>query len=184
MAKGFIIESSIRATDVVALNRYAVSSTADFDGGNLVALSAPTTQGDDVWTATVPAQAGGLYVAYNPSMHITVDGNGQYAGLSADPRDYTNVKGTVFTVFKPQVGDIFVISADCVDSTVSAAVAGDILEAKSGQSKWTRVAKATGATANSTATQIMHPVVIPFPATKGSVGFSKQSGFKVEVVQA
>lgn len=185
MAKGFLIESSITATDVVAKNRYAVSSTADFDGGNLVALTAPTVQGEDRWTATVPAAGalGGLYIAYNPSMHITEVGENQYAGLSVDPRDYTNVKGETFTVFKPEVGDIFVLSAENID-TPNTVVDGDFVEAKAAQSTWTRVAKATGATAGSTAAQVMHKVVIPFPAKKGTIGFSKQTGFKVAVVQA
>ena len=183
--KGFIIESMIQATDVVALNRYCVSATNDFDGGNLVALTAPTVQGHDEWTASVPAAGtlGDLWVAYNPSLHITEVGNGEYAGLTIDVRDYTNVAGRVFTVFKPVKGDIFVLSKECVDATVSSAVAGDILESKASQSKWTRVAAATGATAGSTAVEIMHKVVIPFPPTKGAIGFTKQDAFKVVCVQ-
>lgn len=182
--KGFIIESMVAATDVVAFNRYCIAE-ADIDGGNLIALTAPTTQGDDVWTASEPAVGalGGLWIAYNPSLHITEVGDGEYAGLTADPRDYTNVTGKVFSAFKPQIGDIFVLSKECVDASVSSAVAGDFLESKASQSTWQRIAKNTGATAGSTAVQIMHKVNIPFPATKGTIGMTKQEGFKVEVVQ-
>lgn len=186
MAKhGFIIESMIQATDVVALNRYCESASVDFDGGNLVALTAPTVQGNNVWTAAKPAAGtlGGLGIAYNPSLHITEIGDGEYAGLTVDVRDYTNTKGRTFTVFMPQIGDIFVLSKECVDTTVSSAVAGDFLESKASQSTWTRVAKSTGATAGSTAVEIMHKVVIPFPPVKGAIGFTKQEGFKVVCVQ-
>lgn len=182
MAKGFIIESMIAATDVVAYNRYA-KSAVDIDGGNLVALTAPTAQGDDVWTATKPATGGlnGLWIAYNPSFRITEIGDNEYAGLSADVRDYTNVAGRVFTVFKPQIGDIFVLSADAVDASAENVAAGDYLEAKNAQTTWTR--KTSSPDANTTAAVVMHKVNIPFPAVKGHVGFTKQAGFKVELVQ-
>lgn len=181
MAHAFMIESSITATDVVANNRYC-KSDADFDGGTLCALAAPTAQGDDVWTASVPVEGalGGLWVAYNPSYHVTEVGNGEYAGLSADIRDYTNEAGRTFTAFKPEIGNIFVISKDAVDSESATAAAGDILEAKAAQSTWNKVASAT---AGSTAVKIMHKVKIPFPAGKGKVGFDFAEGFKVEVIQ-
>ena len=53
MAYGVLIESKIQAKNIEALNRSAISSTANFDGGALVVLTAPTTVGEDRWTATV-----------------------------------------------------------------------------------------------------------------------------------
>lgn len=181
---GFIIEAHIAASDVRTLNRDCVSSTADFDGGNLVALAHPTKQGDDVWTATAPATGalGGLWVAYNPSLHIHKIGDNEYAGLTKDPRAFTNVQGKVFSAFKPQVGDVFVISKECVASgDVASVVVDDYLEAKNGQATWGR--KTSSPTAGSTAVQVMKKVVIPFPAQKGHIGFSKQDAFEVVCVQ-
>ena len=54
MAYGVLIESMIQAKNIDALNR-SVTSVANVAGGGLIALTAPTTQGNDVWTAAVPA---------------------------------------------------------------------------------------------------------------------------------
>lgn len=185
MANGFMIESAISATNIDAENRFAVAEIA-VAGGELVALTAPTKQGDDVWTATAPGAEtlGGCWMAYNPSMHITMVGENEFAGLSADPRDYTNEANKVFTVFKPRRGDEVIVSADCVDKDTSAnIVAGDILESKADQTQLTRVAAATGATTGSTAFKVEHKYIVPFPATKGAIGMTQQTCWKIECVQ-
>jgi hypothetical protein len=53
MAYGVLIESMIQAKNIDALNR-SVKAQIDVAGGGLLALAAPTTQGDDVWTAAAP----------------------------------------------------------------------------------------------------------------------------------
>ena len=120
-------------------------------------LEAPTATGEDRWKATVPAEGkvSGLWMAYNPTNRfINVDGR-LLAGLLADERAYTNIQGRTFDAFKPQIHDEICFSIDDLDATSKAALAsiesGDILEAKAGQSTLTRVAKATGATADTTA---------------------------------
>jgi len=184
MAYGVLIESSIQAKDIDALNRFAVSSTTAVAGGGLVALTAPTTQGEDRWTATVPATGAltGLYMAYNPSGKYTVVNGKYFAGLSADPRDYTNVQSKSFTVFKPKVGDEIVITVDAVESaSQSAVVAGDFLEAKNAQTTLTRVASATGATANTTSFRVEWVGSLAFP--QGAIGNSYVKAFKAVCVQ-
>ena len=108
--KGFVYETQISAKDVDALNRYAKASV-DIDGGALVSLGG-IAEGD-VFTATKATAGtnGGLWMAYNPEEHLTVVGDNMFAGLTADPRDYTNIAGRVFDVFKPQVGDIIGLTA-------------------------------------------------------------------------
>jgi len=185
MAKGFIIESRIAATNVDAYNRDCVCVDTDFDGGNLISLAHPTAQGSDVWTADTPATGslGGLWIAYNPALHINKIGNNEFAGLTKDVREFTNVQGRVFSAFKPQVGDVFILSKECVASADAASVvADDYLEAKNGQSTWGR--KTSSPTSGSTAVKVMKKIVIPFPAQKGHVGISKQDAFEVECVQA
>lgn len=172
MAHGLIIESKISADNVEALNRSVVSTTADFDGGNLMVLTAPTTVGEDRWTATVPATGAvsGLWVAYNPTdRFIDVEGR-VFAGLLADERAYTNLKGKTFDAFKPKVGDEIDFTVDCIDDATDA-VAGDYLEAKAGQATLTRVAEATGATASTTAFQIEYVKYAEF--AKADIGFDK-----------
>ena len=98
--KGYMIEKRISAKDVEALNRSAVSAS-DVDGGALVALAG---YANGVFTATKATTGLGNYMAYNPSEHLTQVNGNVFAGLSKDPRDYTNLAGRTFDVFKPQAG--------------------------------------------------------------------------------
>ena len=182
MAYGVLIESMIQAKNIDALNR-SVKAEIDVDGGNLIALTAPTEQGNDVWTASAPitGKLGNLWIAYNPCVKYTVVNGKKFAGLSADNRDYTNIKGEVFDAFKPVVGDEIVVTIDDVDATGASAVAGDILESKDGQTKFTRVAGGT-ATTGSTAFQIEWVGTVDFP--KANIGVDKVKVFKAVCVQA
>lgn len=182
MAYGVLIESMIQAKNIDALNR-SVKANIDVDGGNLIALTAPTEQGNDVWTASVPTtgKLGNLWIAYNPCVKYTVVNGKKFAGLSADNRDYTNIKGEVFDAFKPVVGDEIIVTIDDVDDTGASAVAGDILESKNGQTKFTRVAGGT-ATTGSTAFQIEWVGTVDFP--KANIGVDKVKAFKAVCVQA
>ena len=182
MAYGVLIESMIQAKNIDALNR-SVKANIDVDGGNLIALTAPTEQGNDVWTASVPTtgKLGNLWIAYNPCVKYTVVNGKKFAGLSADNRDYTNIKGEVFDAFKPVVGDEIIVTIDDVDDTGASAVAGDILESKNGQTKFTRVAGGT-ATTDSTAFQIEWVGTVDFP--KANIGVDKVKAFKAVCVQA
>ena len=182
MAYGVLIESMIQAKNIDALNR-SVKANIDVDGGNLIALTAPTEQGNDVWTASAPTtgKLGNLWIAYNPCVKYTVVNGKKFAGLSADNRDYTNIKGEVFDAFKPVVGDEIIVTIDDVDATGASAVAGDILESKNGQTKFTRVAGGT-ATTGSTAFQIEWVGTVDFP--KAGIGIDKVKAFKAVCVQA
>jgi hypothetical protein len=181
MAYGVLIESMIQAKNIDALNRSVVSNV-DVAGGGLVALSAPTVKGEDRWTASAPSDTlSGLWIAYNPSVKYTQVNDKVYAGLSSDLRDYTNVKGKTFDAFKPKVGDEIIVTIDAVDKTGVNAVAGDILQAKAGQTTFTRVAKATGATADTTAFEIEYVDSVDFP--KAEIGVEKVVAIKAVCVQ-
>lgn len=182
MANGVIVESRIQATNIDALNRTA-QATIDVAGGGMIALAPSGEQGNEVWTATAPnTELGGLWIAYNPAEHLTKVGDKFFAGLSKDPRDYANIANRPFDCFKPQVGDEIDITIDCVDATGADAVAGDILESKAGQTTFTRVAAATGATAGSTAFEIEYVGVAPFPMA--GIGMEQVKMFRCRCVQA
>lgn len=182
MAFGVIVESRIQATNIDALNRTAKCADA-VAGGGLVALTPSGVQGDEVWTAEAPSTTmNGLWMAYNPAEHLTEVNGKQFAGLSKDPRDYANVADRPFDVFKVEVGDELDLTIDCVDSTASSAVAGDILEAKAGQTTLTRVAAATGATPDTTAFEIEYVGVAPFP--QAGIGMEQVTMFRVRCIQA
>ena len=52
-------------------------------------------------------------MAYSPEDVVLTDGLGnQFKVGTLDPRAFTNIAGTVFSGFKPQVGDLVLVSAD------------------------------------------------------------------------
>lgn len=182
MANGVLIESMIQAKNIDALNRSVICADADVAGGGLIALTAPTVQGEDRWTASVPnATLGGLWIAYNPEVRYTEVNGKLYAGLSADDRDYTNIKGHTFDAFKPKVGDEIVVTIDTVDESGAQTVAGDFLEGKAGQTTFQRIAKNTGKTAGSTSFEIEWVGSVDFP--QAGIGIEKVKAIKAVCVQ-
>ena len=182
MAYGVIVESRIQATNIDALNRTA-QATVDVAGGGLIALTPSGVQGNEVWTAEEPSdELGGLWIAYNPAEHLTKVGDKFFAGLSKDPRDYANIADRPFDCFKPEVGDEIDITVDCVDDTADDVVAGDILESKAGQTTFTRVAAAPGATEGSTAFEVEYVGVAPFPMA--GIGMEQVKMFRCRCIQA
>lgn len=120
MAHNVLIENMVAGLNVDAYNRSAVAAT-DVDNGNIVILSAlSTTAGEaDVWTALTPSTANGLtgvWMAYQPSEVLT---DGKYLNLDPDPRNFVNLTGKTFSVFKPQLGDIVTMTADGLAGTKS-----------------------------------------------------------------
>ena len=104
-----------------------------------------------------------------------------YAGLSADPRDYTNIKNHTFDAFKPKIDDEIIVTIDDVDDTGTNVVAGDILESKDGQAKFTRVAGGTGATSGHTAFKVEWVDTVDFP--QAGIGVEKVKAIKAVCVQ-
>jgi hypothetical protein len=107
-----LIPSAIAATNIDSYNRPCVCAS-DVDNGNLLKL---TTYGvasgeSEVWTAVAPSAGvglSGLWMAYEPELVWS----GNYRGLDPDVRNYYTKATRVFSAFKPQVGDLFVITED------------------------------------------------------------------------
>ena len=180
MAHGILIESLIEAENVDKLQRSFVA-TADVDGGGVVSLTAPTTQGDNVWTATAGYVEGNtIAIAYNPQNHFTDVNGKRYAGLSADDRDYTNLANEVGGAFIPRKDDeIIVTNEDIVTSTLALAVAGNYLVPTASDFRWT----ATDTKPQSgVVLQIENVEKYQFPPVKGSIGFSVQNAVKAVVI--
>lgn len=113
-------------------NKSFKSATVDFDGGNLI----HGVRGvDDVYTANVPTTGNlkGLYMAYNPSERYIKINNLKIAGqpISVDPRNYTNLAGTVGDMFKLEIGDEAEILKEGIVGEVAPTV-GQFLEARNG----------------------------------------------------
>lgn len=170
MAKGYMIESRIQAKDIEALNGTGVCS-ADVDGGTLLTLG---TETKGVTTVTKSTSGKGLAMAYNPSEHFTkIDGE-IYAGLSVDPRAYTNLANRPLDYFIPQVGDKVVLTVGNIADNQTITV-GTFLE----QESTGYVAKAS-ATTDTTSFKVLEIQSIPFPQ-KG-IGFDFATGYLVQCV--
>lgn len=171
--KGYMIEKRIFAKDVEALNRSAKSAT-NIDGGTLVSLGA---YADGVFTATKATEGIGLWMAYNPSEHFTeVEGN-IFAGLTKDPRDYTNLHDRTFDVFKPQVGDLVTIT----DGNLKAGEASKVVEGKFLEQGANGYEVKTSATASTTSLKVIAVETLPFP--QAGIGMEFAKAYLCEVAQ-
>ena len=116
MAKAILIPTLTAAKNVDTYNRSFIAQV-DLDNGNIFSkgdLSDKTNE-SQVYKAETPKTGSltGLWMAYNPEDVVLTDELGnQFKVGNLDPRAFTNVAGTVFSGFQPQVGDIVTISAD------------------------------------------------------------------------
>lgn len=123
MAKSILIPTLTTAKNVDALNRSFIGEV-DLDNGNVFGkgeLSASANE-SQVYEATTPEEElTGLWMAYSPEDVVLTDGLGnQFKVGTLDPRAFTNTAGVVFSGFKPQVGDLVLISADGIAGEAAA----------------------------------------------------------------
>lgn len=128
MTHAVLVQNKVMAQDVDSLNRAALG-TADLDNGWLVSLptqnTAATVGNAEVWDAGQPATAtlAKLWMVYEPEVVVTVSGSLQFKGIDPDPRNFYLPTGTIFSVYKPQVGDIITVTADALATGSGAASA-------------------------------------------------------------
>ena len=116
MAYSVIIPEQTQATDVSSLNRTVVCGSPLENGwvfrvdgysastgySEVLHVSAPTT-----------GSLNGLWMAYTPEIVVVAAADGtQYKGINQDPRNFRNEAGKLVDAFKPQPGDIILMSED------------------------------------------------------------------------
>lgn len=116
---GIFIPDAIAAKDIDAFNRTAISGV-DFDSGNICILSGKSsTSGEaEVWTAIAPSTGNGLtgvWMVYDPELVWT----GSYRGLDPDVRNFYVAAGKTFSIFKPQLEDVFTLTGDSINGSKS-----------------------------------------------------------------
>ncbi len=118
MSKSVVILSSVAAKNVDAFVKSGVSATVDYENGNVVKLDGKSdTDGmKDVFDV---ANIGHIendtaYMVYEAPVPVVA---GKYKGITDDPREFEIEKGTVFNIYKPQVGDEIVVSEDGIDGS-------------------------------------------------------------------
>lgn len=133
MTRSVIVQSKVVAQNIDSLNRTAVAA-ADLENGNLVILATRNTSAtrgqEEVWDATCPATAtlAKCWMVYEPEVVTLISGTKSFKGIDSDPQDFYLPTGEFFSVFKPQVGDILLLTADAFSNSRTAegfAVAAD-----------------------------------------------------------
>lgn len=121
MAHNVLIPSSIAAKNTDSYNWSGVAATT-LDNGNLVVPSAlSTTAGEnEVWTVLTPSTANGLtglWMVYQGDEVVTTDS--KYKGIDPSPFNFYIPIAATFSMFKPQLNDIVIMTADGVAGTKS-----------------------------------------------------------------
>jgi hypothetical protein len=121
MAHAVLIPSAIAAMNIDSLNRSVMSGSVALDNGNVLLMGAEYTSGSltEVFAVTPPVagSATNLWMAYSGDEIVVT--NAQYKGLDPDPRNFFNAAGKVFSAYKPQLGDIIVLTADAFTGSFS-----------------------------------------------------------------
>lgn len=133
MTHAVAVLSKVAAQNIDSYNRSALG-TADLENGNLVCLATRNTAAtrglEEVWDATKPATAtlSGLWMVYEPEIVDIIANSKTFRGIDVDPQDFYIPSGNVFSVFKPQLGDLVLLTADAFSNSRTAesyAIAAD-----------------------------------------------------------
>lgn len=119
MAKSILIPTLVAAKNIDSYNR-SFKGEADIDNGNVFVKGDLSVLADEsqVYAAEAPATGSlsGLWMAFTAEDVVLTDDLGnQFKVGTLDPRAFTNKAGTVFSGFKPQAGDLILISADGIE---------------------------------------------------------------------
>lgn len=122
MAKAILIPTLTAAKNMDVYNRSFVSE-ADLDNGNVFSKGELSTEANEsqVYQAGTPSGTlSDLWMAFTSEDVVLTDELGnQFKIGNLDPRGFTNKAGVVFSGFKPQVGDLILLSADGIDGTIN-----------------------------------------------------------------
>lgn len=124
MTHAVLVPNMIAAMNIDSLNRHAIdygASASNIDNGNVFSLSTKHTSGSltEVWELAQPTAASGtnLWMAYSGDEVVLTAS--KYKGLDPDPRNFYSASNTVFSAYKPQIGDIITLTADAFANTFS-----------------------------------------------------------------
>lgn len=121
--KTVLIPTLTAAKNVDIYNASFISETDDLDNGSVFGKGDMTESGSQVYEVTKPTGGAikGLWMAFSPEDTIVTDAAGnQYKIGINNPQTFTNVKGVPFSAFKPQVGDLVVMTAEGFSNTIGA----------------------------------------------------------------
>lgn len=113
-----MVPTLVAAKNVDSLNASFIDADKDHNNGEIIA--AGNYGKDQVYETAEVTDLHNLYMVFSPEDTIITDamGNEYKIGIQ-DPRNFTNVKGRVFSAFRPQVGDKVLLTAEAFDAEVT-----------------------------------------------------------------
>jgi hypothetical protein len=149
------------------------------DNGNIVVLTAGG-ETNEVWAATKPATATlasgaatSLWIVSVDDTSTLVDGTLIYRGLSARPGDVYAPAASTIRVIKPEVGNVFVMTADDISN---ARTAETFVVAQDASYKWVWSSTAI----SGLSAKLIEVTYLPIP--DGSMGLGRAVAYKFEIV--
>lgn len=127
--KTVLVPTLVAAKNIDSLNASFIDASNDYENGAIIA--AGDYSKEQVYEVAAVSELHNLFMVFSPEDTIITDaaGNEYKIGIN-DPRTFTNVKGKVFSAYRPQVGDKILISAEGIEGT-----ADDFAVAAAGESK-------------------------------------------------
>lgn len=175
MAYAVVEKSKVAATNVESLNRTAKYASAAVEDGSVFQLLTRSTSDREsqVWVATLPATSAldDLWMAGNFGI-VTTDS--KYRGLTDDPREFRTPAGDPISVFKPQEGDMLLMSADAFSNAKSTNGYANAANAA--------IQLAWGATQTASALSLKYIATESIPIGVGSSVIQKVTAYKMEVL--
>lgn len=180
MAHNILNARLVAAKSVDALNRSAVAAF-DVDNGNLVKLTTRSADADktEVFTAVTPSTGNGLtglWMVFQSEVVLTPFGSGYLSGFNNDITAFYIPTGKVFSVFKPQLGDIVEMTADGLAGTKSTNTFVNATDTTGG------VKPVWGATQTASVFSMKLLETSYFPYTTGAIGDQRLTSYVFEVV--
>jgi hypothetical protein len=129
---GLLIPSAIAASNVDSFNRSVSVAANAVDNGDIVTItgvSAVAGEGE-VFAAETPTTGNltGCWMIYSGDEVVLTDS--RYKGLDPDPRNFFTLQAKVVSAFKPQLGDIVLMSAECFTGARSSNTFGNATNAQ------------------------------------------------------
>lgn len=123
MAYSILIQEKTMATDVSSLNAVVVCGSA-LENGNVVRFTtiSGSTGYSEVFHSAQPTTGSlaGLWMVATPEVvNLTTADGVAYRGINQDPRNFVNAANALVDVFKPQPGDIILLSEDAFSGAKS-----------------------------------------------------------------
>ena len=160
------------------LLRSATCSDA-VDNGNIVVLTAGTETAE-VWAATKPATATlasgaatSLWLVDTDDTSTLVDGTLVYRGLNPSPTSVYAPASSTFRVKKPEIGNIFVLTADDISNSRTAE---NFIVAQDSSYKWYWNSTAI----SGLSAKLIEVTTLSIP--DGSIGLGRVTAWKFEIV--